>query len=150
MLRTQISTMFLLSLVLGCGPGGEETEVGANLDVRIDMAPQENDPDSKESKMCVNDAGEVFVIWVDNRDGKDDVWFNRSLDLGQSWMPAALRLNRGDSNVWNASVACNSKGVYVVWEDDRDGELQNHNIYFNRSVDGGDTWAEQDLSLIHI
>ncbi len=147
-MRTTLGTAALVAMLAGCGKGTDTGAALQNLDIRIDMAPQESDPDSKDSQMCVNEAGEIFVVWVDNRDGTDDVWFNRSLDLGQSWMPAAIKLNRGIQNsVWNPQIACNSKGVYVVWEDDRDGELQNHNIYFNRSTDGGETWAAEDVLL---
>lgn len=148
MLRNPLAILITAGLLVGCGKSEDTGIPVGNLDVRIDMAPQESDPDSKDAHMCVNDNGEIFVVWVDDRDGTDDIWFNRSLDLGVSWMPAAVKLNRGlNNNVWNPAISCNNKGVYVVWEDDRDGELQNHNIYFNRSLDGGQTWAENDVLL---
>lgn len=148
MLRSSLKVVFAVALVSGCSKSADSGIPPENLDIRIDQAAQDNDPDSYGTQMCVNENGEVFVVWLDTRDGTDDVWFNRSLDLGLSWMPSAVKLNRGiDNNVWNPAIACNTKGVYVVWEDDRDGELQNHNIYFNRSLDGGETWAENDKLL---
>ena len=147
--RHPIATFLFVGLVAGCGPGTDTGEIQGNLDIRIDMAENSgNDVDSHDTKMCVNDLGEIYVVWIDKRDGTEDIWFNRSINLGVDWLPAAIKLNRGVNNkVWNPSIACNDNGVYVVWEDDRDGELQNHNIYFNRSTDQGTTWAEKDFLL---
>ena len=33
-----------------------------NLDVRIDMASDASDPDSKDAQMCVDDAGSIYVV----------------------------------------------------------------------------------------
>lgn len=148
MVRVSQSLLVAVALLSACGRGPVDSAGTENYDLRIDMAPEGSDPDSHDTHLCVNDAGQIGVVWVDDRDGGPDVWFNRSLDLGKSWMPAAVKLNRGlNSKVWNPTIACNEKGVYVAWEDDRDGELQNHNIYFNRSTDGGETWAENDVLL---
>ncbi len=128
-------------------------------DVKIDEADPQADPDSVGTQMCVNSEGHVFVIWMDNRldlqGDKRDLWFNRSLSRGDegSWLPSPIKVNLGDANkpgpgqVYNPQIACDDQGVYVVWEDDRDGFLENHQIYFNRSLDGGDTWLPEDLQL---
>lgn len=148
MLRSPLTILAITSLLGACAGTPQDSAVVPKGDVRIDQAPQEADPDSKDPQMCVNDNGEIFVVWVDDRDGTDDIWFNRSTNLGQDWLLSATKLNRGQQNgVWAPAIACNNKGVYVVWEDDRDGELQNHNIYFNRSTDSGETWLEQDVLL---
>ncbi len=136
----------VLIAVTGCGPGTEEPPV-FSTDTRIDMAGNP-DPDSGFTRMCVNDAGEIFVVWVDDRAGSPDVWFNRSIDLGVSWLPSAVRINRGENNnVWLPDIACSTQGVFVVWEDDRDGELENHQIYFSRSMNAGESWLESDMLL---
>ncbi len=143
----RLSLGLLSVMLMACGGEPAEEDLGIT-DVRIDLAPQGSDPDSGETQMCVDDNGTVYVVWVDDRDGSPDVWFNRSANGGASWLPAAVKLNRGvDNNVWAPHISCNNKGAYVVWEDDRDGELQNHQIYFNRSMDGGQTWLQQDVLL---
>ena len=48
---------------------------------------------------------------------------------------------------WKVDLACNEFGAFVVWEDIRDGELENHQIYFNRSLDGGETFLAEDLRI---
>ncbi len=148
MVRVSQSLLVAMALLAACGPGTDSGPIEIPLDVRIDGAPKEADPDSHDTHLCVNESGQIGVVWVDDRDGNNDVWFNRSLDLGNSWLIAPVKLNRGlNSKVWNPTIACNDKGMYVAWEDDRDGELQNHNIYFNRSTDGGESWSESDVRL---
>lgn len=148
MVRVSLTVLVAAAALSGCGRGTDSGPPLGNFDTRIDGAPKESDPDSHDTHLCVNESGQIGVVWVDDRDGANDVWFNRSLDLGNSWLIAPVKLNRGlNSKVWNPTIACNDKGVYVAWEDDRDGELQNHNIYFNRSTDGGETWAEADVLL---
>jgi len=144
MVRIVMGLSALLAFA-GCGDK-EQEEIIFSTDTRIDMAG-DPDPDSGDTRMCVNDNGEIFVVWVDDRDGSPDVWFNRSVDLGVSWLPAAVKINRGDSNVWLPDIACSTTGVFVVWEDDRDGELENHQIYFSRSMTAGETWLDADRLL---
>ena len=136
-------------LVFGCKNGGPGLLTSS--DVRIDMAPSNNDPDSVGPVMCLNSVGQVFVVWTDDRDGKNDVWINKSTDAGRSWMPAAVKVNQGLGNASNPDVACTNESVYVVWEDDRDGELENHNIYFNRSTGDpaqlAESWEDADTLL---
>ncbi|MEZ4236538.1 MAG: hypothetical protein R3F59_10355 [Myxococcota bacterium] len=94
----------------------------------------------------------IYVLFMDNREQIDeeryDIWMQRSLDLGATWLPAPVKVNHGDaSNVWAPDLYCNETGVFVVWEDDRDGELQNHQVYFNASTDQGETFLEDDVLL---
>ena len=145
----RLSVAFSLSFLVGaCTDKDQGDQPLGSTDVRVDHPASENDPDSGDTQMCVNDNGEIFVVWVDDRDGTPDIWFNRSLDLGVQWMPSDVKINRGfENNVWDPAIGCNNDGVFVAWEDDRDGELQNHQIYFSRSLDQGDTWSIDDLLL---
>lgn len=138
-------------LLVACkkDPVGEFT-----TDVRIDAAAQTNDPDSTGTKMCTTDNGTVYVLWVDDRDhpndpGHNDVWMNRSTELGApgTWLPAPVRVNHSEGRVWNPALHCDDTGVFVVWEDDRDGSLGAHQIYYNTSSDGGQSFLEEDILL---
>ncbi|MBT3219009.1 MAG: exo-alpha-sialidase [Proteobacteria bacterium] len=141
----------VVATLLVCGCKNGDPGILASSDVRIDMAPSNNDPDSVGPVMCVNSVGQVFVVWTDDRDGKSDVWINKSTDAGRSWMPAAVRVNQGLGNVSLPHIACTNDSVYVVWEDDRDGELENHNIYLNRSTGDpaqlAEDWEDVDTLL---
>jgi len=53
-----------------------------------------------------------------------------------------------DTTKQEAPVMVNGPGddLYVIWEDSRNGELYNQDIYFAYSLDGGDTWS-QDIRV---
>lgn len=142
--------LIFITFLFGCTPPGEPGEL-VSSDVRLDGASSENDPDSFGTVLCKNENGNAFVGWIDDRDGQSDIWVNRSIDAGRSWMPAPVKINRGDGDVYAVDMACTNDAVYVVWEDDRDGELENHQIYFNRSNATGDElgeiWEDDDILL---
>jgi hypothetical protein len=139
------STLVLMLLLLGCD--GQNDLLGST-DVRIDGAPAgDGDPESEDPRMCVTEDGEIHVVWVDDRDGTPAVWFNTSTNGGDSWLRPPIRVNRGGGAAFAPDLSCSNAVVHVVWEDDRDGELENHNIFYNRSGDGGMTWNEVDRRL---
>lgn len=150
MTRSPISALSLCVLLIACGGNGGDTDPIQNVstDVRIDGAPANSDPESGDTVMCVNGRGEIYVAWIDDRDGTPDVWATSSLDFGENWLLTPVKLNRGvDNEVENVRLACNDDGAFAVWEDDRDGELQNHQIYFSRTLDGGQKWLADDVLL---
>ncbi|MEQ1504332.1 MAG: sialidase family protein, partial [Myxococcota bacterium] len=145
MSRTLVPVVVALAACSDPPPEASFTE-----DRRIDAADPGNDPDSIGTRMCTTDDGHVYVAWLDDRardDGGVDLWMNRSADLGASWLPAPVQVNHGDGSVWNPALHCDDDGVYVVWEDDRDGELQMHQVYYNQSTDGGETFLPDDRRL---
>ncbi|MEZ4320198.1 MAG: sialidase family protein [Myxococcota bacterium] len=125
---------------------------GVSSDFRVDLAGELDNVDSHSTRMCVAPDGAVYVVWVDDRTGTPNVWMNRKLPQGerdQDWLPAAVQVNQfGDSNVWNPDVACDANGlVYIVWEDDRDGEVESHQIYAQVSNTQGASWLPEDRLL---
>ena len=89
----------------------------------------------------------VFAVWQDNRNGAADVFFNRSLDGGMTWLVPDVRL---DTDVAGAAaseaprIALVGTNVYVVWQDARNGA---RDVYLNRSADAGTTWLAADVRL---
>ena len=145
MLRSAAPALALL--LFACDGPRPEADV-VSSDQRIDAAGPDDVVDSDGARMCINSQGHVYVVWFDDRDGKPAVWFNRSTDAGRSWMPAAVRVSQGTAgDATQPDIDCTDDYIVVVWEDDRDGELENHNIYLNRSTDSGDTWREQDVLI---
>jgi hypothetical protein len=149
--RILVGVSILAAACTGKSPTADWTE-----DTRVDGASAENDPDSFGTRMCVSPDGKaIYVLWMDDRDdrqdGTNDIWMNRSLDLGQSWLDVPVKVNQGNpdvkSDVWNPDLYCNEIGAFVVWEDDRDGVLHNHQIYYNYTTDLGQTFQEEDLLL---
>lgn len=86
-------------------------------------------------------SGDIYVVWLDGRNGDWDVYFAKSLDGGKTFM-GHRRVNQDVAGNWQGypSIAWNpSNGfIYVVWADPRFGS----DIYFARSEDGGDNWIE--------
>ena len=99
--------------------------------------------------MCQTPDGRLYVIWIDTRgeEGLADIWMNRSLDQGREWLESPIKVKQGLGNAFNPNMDCTDDRVYIVWEDDRDGELEYKNIYFQTSADDGETWLPEDINL---
>lgn len=91
----------------------------------------------------------VFVAWSESRGGLDaDIWFDRSLDGGATWLGSPVRLDTGAPQgapgaSTSPSLAIAIPNVYVAWDDLR----ANYGVYFNRSFDLGATWQATDVQL---
>lgn len=139
--------LVLMMLVTACTP---EVRFESS-DRRLDAA--QDGVDSTHARHCVSQAGAVYAVWSDDRDGTLAIWLSRASDGVR--FEAPVKISRGERNATAPEVACASleeagpedDAVYVVWEDDRDGELDNRNIYFQVSRDGGATWQAQDLRV---
>lgn len=84
----------------------------------------------------------VHVVWYDNRDGNNEIYYNRSSDAGVSW-GIDTRLSNAPGYSGTPSLAISGSTLHLTWEDGRDG---NNEIYYKRSTDNGLTW-EQDIRL---
>lgn len=88
----------------------------------------------------------VYVTWRNDRDGPHDIYFNRSLNRGATWLPTDIRMNTsppGSAQSFKPQIAASGDSVYVAWMDHRSPT----GTYFNRSLDRGTTWLSSDLKL---
>lgn len=88
------------------------------------------------------------VVYVDGRDGHEEVYYTRSLDAGATWS-APVRLSALPNGSYTPTVAVWQSNVYVAWTDTRHGGSQSslEEEYFRRSTDGGATFEpEQRLT----
>jgi len=135
---------FLLPVILlGCSALPDAEPAFDSADTRIDRA-MDFDPESGEAQICAS-GEQVYVAWVDDRDGTPGVWLNASSDGGQSWRAEAVAINGDPAAALRPALACDGQDVYVAWEDARDGELGQPAIYFTRSENGGESfvWPER-------
>ena len=78
----------------------------------------------------------VHVVWFDNRDGNEEIYYKRSLDFGGSW-GTDIRMTNNTAISRNPSVTASGSAAHVVWEDNREG---NWEIYYKGSIDEGVNW----------
>jgi hypothetical protein len=99
----------------------------------------------------------IYVTWtqfdlygVDDPDYFSNILFSRSFDAGMSWSPA-IRINQvpgdciDDDNTTEGAVPCIGPGgeIYVSWAGPA-------GIVFDRSLDQGDSWFEEDIFVSDI
>lgn len=98
---------------------------------------------------AIGPNGEVYTAWSLN----DTIWFDRSLDGGQTWLAQDIPITRqvggwkfnvGGLNRCNGLpvTACdrNSGTIYVNWTDKFNG-IEDADVWLSKSTDGGNTWT---------
>jgi hypothetical protein len=80
--------------------------------------------------------GSVHAVWHDDRDGRQQIWYRRSLDRGVTY-EGEIRLSEGPGTAEHASIALEDQRVYVVWHERHADGLQ---VRLVRSLDGGHSW----------
>jgi hypothetical protein len=112
-------------------------------DMRIDTDPVGAGVSIRPQVRCA--AGNVYVAWVDTRDGNADIRFSRSQDAGRTWQAADQRLDTdapGAGTSEYVRLEIGGPNVYVAWQDDRDSA---NDIRFTFSTDQGATFLADDL-----
>ena len=79
----------------------------------------------------------VYVVWRDSSSGKDQIYFKRSSDNGNSFYPTEDMSNNNGSST-NPQITAIGNNVYTVWSDTTTG---NGDIYFKSSIDNGTSFA---------
>jgi len=89
--------------------------------------------------------GNVYVAWVDERGGGQDIFVGKSSDGGATWTERNVIVEPANFGQHAPSIAVDGSGnVYVAWQDGRNGNLD---IYFARSVDGGMSWSNPNIQI---
>ncbi|MSR64050.1 MAG: exo-alpha-sialidase [Planctomycetes bacterium] len=96
------------------------------------------------------DGDDVYLIYESTRNGAADIYFNRSLDGGVTWLPSDARLDAGDpagaASSFLPELAVSGGHLYAAWLDQRNDPF-NLDLYLNASSDGGDNWLPSDVRL---
>lgn len=115
-------------------------------DIRLDTTPL-GTADSYRTEISSTSDGYVYVVWEDYRSGAS-IYFNYSSDYGATWQLSDILIDgdpspdyfSGDPQIGSTEYG----NVYVVWSDNRDGNLD---ILFNYSTDNGATWPATPLRV---
>lgn len=121
-------------------------------DVRLDHSTTVTFGGSILPKIAASDDT-VYSIWHDNRHDPGptltsrEVYFNRSLDGGLTWLPADVRLNTstppGSMLTEFSDLVATGSDVHAVWIDRRHPRT----VAYQRSTDRGATWQPSDVPL---
>jgi len=79
----------------------------------------------------------VYVVWRDNSSGKDQIYFKRSSDTGNSFNTTENLSNTNGSSI-HPQITATENNVYIVWSDNTTG---NGDIYFKSSTDNGTSFS---------
>jgi hypothetical protein len=83
----------------------------------------------------------VFVVWRGAGPLGEGVYLSRSLDGGETF-ESPCRVNDLGIPAYQPSLAISPDGeLCVTWTDKRDGDGPTWNIYFSKSVDGGESFG---------
>lgn len=98
------------------------------------------DPKQHQSSIVMGGNGNIYVAWVDRRNGDPDIYFTYSEDSGDSFLPnKRVNDDKNMSDQYAPSIAVDDTGnIYIAWEDYRNDDMD---IYFANSTDGGNTFS---------
>lgn len=80
---------------------------------------------------------EIYVVWIDYRNGNADIYFAKSTNRSFTGI-AKVNDDSGSANQYYPKIVVNNYGIFVVWEDYRNG---NADIYLGYSDDDGTTFT---------
>jgi hypothetical protein len=95
-----------------------------------------NDGRSDEPQIAAAGVN-VYVVWRDNSSGRDQIYFKRSSDTGNSFNTTENLSNTNGSST-DPQIAATANNAYIVWSDTTTG---NGDIYFKSSTNNGTSFS---------
>lgn len=94
--------------------------------------------DSQSPNLIVSSNG-IFALWVENKSGRSNVFFSKSMDGGNTFdVPVNLsESNTGQSGY--ATFAQKDNNVYVIWQTSLSGTAS---VFLAKSSDGGNSFEK--------
>ncbi len=87
------------------------------------------------------EGSSVHVVWMDERAGKWDIYYKRSLDRGATWGGDVI-VSNNPNHEGPADVAAYGDTIHVVWDRTVSGEDL---ILHRMSTDNGENWGESQV-----
>ena len=116
--------------------------------LRLNTPPPGPTHTSRIPVVAVNEPGRIFVVWEDFRHNTTDLYFNRSLDGGTTWLAQDVWVTAVRPPLASASgpvlSADRSGHLYIIWTDLREAP---NSLYFTRSLDEGATWSPNAIRI---
>jgi hypothetical protein len=81
----------------------------------------------------------IYIAWLVTEVRSANLYFRWSMDEGKTWN-VPRKISNENSDCLPPSIAVNSGIIHLVWIDC--GEAIDGEIYYTRSLDGGETWEK--------
>ncbi|MBI2898169.1 MAG: DUF4114 domain-containing protein [Deltaproteobacteria bacterium] len=106
-------------------------------DARVDLFSSGTEPSNSIQPALTGDgADRVFVAWLDRRNGRADVYYNRASAAAFGWPNPDTAVETNGANGVGPAVSFGDARLYVAWEDFRDDSTR-RNVYFRRTTSNG-------------
>ncbi len=106
-------------------------------DIRLTNASGNSITPLNNSKCIAANGDTIHIVWYDDRDGNEEIYYKRSMNNGASWDPdVRLTNSTGLSNY--PAIFVSGLNVRIAWRDYRDG---NYEEYYKQSNNGGVSWG---------
>jgi hypothetical protein len=89
-----------------------------------------------------SEGNSIYMVWVVAEGQTAKLNFRRSMDEGATWS-SARKLCNDNGDCFPPTIAVHSGIVHVAWIDF--GETVGGQLYYSRSLDGGETWEKNDI-----
>lgn len=117
-------------------------------DARVDRSTTEASV-SRRPVIGTDGQGAVYMAWEDSRHGRFDIYLNRSLDLGGTWLAEDLQLNRDRPKTGSAidpQVSADRQGrISVLWKEVSETSTS---LRLTGSLDRGTSWFLRPRELV--
>ena len=94
-----------------------------------------------------SEGNNVYVVWEDETDstpGNRDIFFSFSNDGGQTFSEPDNLSEENTESSFEQQISSEGNNVYVVWREDIPNPVNDDDIFFSFSHDGGQTFSEPD------
>ena len=91
-----------------------------------------NSASSEHASLIAEPSGLLHIAWTDRRDGNEEIYYKRSLNMGANW-DIDVRLTNNAEDSYNGSICSSGPTLNIVWTDTRDGNLE---IYYKQNPTG--------------
>jgi len=106
----------------------------------------EGGQDSAWTPSLAVQGGRVSIAWADTRDVNWQIMLRQSSDNGTSWGDEA-HMTSDPYYSYNESICSAGDSLFLTWVDDSAGVTE---VYFKRSLDGGNTWSPKQRLTISL